>query len=356
MKKDEAIQLQELFKEFIKVSTNGKRIQASGKRITPGVIKNYRNALLLLAEYENSLPAPCRILPINRASLVIIKREKKYWQQFFTGFRKFLYVEKGYYDNYVAGTFKIVKAVFNYLKNVKGIPIGDFHLLFRVMPQLAEPVVLLPEQVHFLIHDGAFATLLPKCLKRTKDIFVFGCITGLRVSDLMALEQKNLSWHGNDCYLAIYTQKTNTYVKIPLPAYCLDIVQRYKKQNKRYLLPRLANTNINKQLKEIGKLAGWDWTLPKYLTSQGKLVEQRVNGQSWKFYQHLSAHTMRRTAITSLLMLGVDEAVVRRISGHAPGSKEFYRYISLAQSYLDCQVKLAHERLNENPAYYKTRQ
>jgi len=48
---------------------------------------------------------------------------------------------------------------------------------------------------------------------------------------------------------------------------------------------------------------------------------------------------MRRTAITTMLSLGVPEAVVRKISGHAPGSKEFYRYVQWAQSYQDAETE-----------------
>ena len=54
---------------------------------------------------------------------------------------------------------------------------------------------------------------------------------------------------------------------------------------------------------------------------------------------------MRRTAITTLLLMGVDECSVRRISGHAPGSKEFYRYVVIIQDYLNASVKQAHYNL-----------
>jgi hypothetical protein len=39
-----------------------------------------------------------------------------------------------------------------------------------------------------------------------------------------------------------------------------------------------------------------------------------------------------------MLSLGMPEQVVRKISGHAPGSKEFYRYVSWAQSYQDMET------------------
>ena len=54
---------------------------------------------------------------------------------------------------------------------------------------------------------------------------------------------------------------------------------------------------------------------------------------------------MRRTAITSLLILGVPEQVVRKISGHAAGSKEFYKYVSIAEAYLSKEVQQAQLKL-----------
>ena len=73
-------------------------------------------------------------------------------------------------------------------------------------------------------------------------------------------------------------------------------------------------------------------------------------GNTWSFYQHITAHTMRRTAITTLLIMGVPENMVRKISGHAPGSKEFYKYIGIAQDYLNEQVRNAYKKLLELPS------
>ncbi|MEO6812421.1 MAG: hypothetical protein ABI172_00715 [Ginsengibacter sp.] len=58
---------------------------------------------------------------------------------------------------------------------------------------------------------------------------------------------------------------------------------------------------------------------------------------------------MRRTAITTLLLLGVEENMVRTISGHSPGSKEFYKYVALVQNYLNQQVIYAHDKLLNLP-------
>ena len=80
----------------------------------------------------------------------------------------------------------------------------------------------------------------------------------------------------------------------------------------------------------------------------GKWIEQKKAGnESWQYFDHISSHTMRRTAITTLLVLGVPEQVVRKVSGHAAGSKEFYKYVSIAQAFLSKEVQQAHNRLSQ---------
>ena len=78
-------------------------------------------------------------------------------------------------------------------------------------------------------------------------------------------------------------------------------------------------------------------------------IEIKTNkNDTYRFYHHITAHSMRRTAITCLLMLGLEEHIVRRISGHAPGSKEFYRYVNISQDYLNDKLKDAYQRLVED--------
>jgi hypothetical protein len=43
--------------------------------------------------------------------------------------------------------------------------------------------------------------------------------------------------------------------------------------------------------------------------------------------------------------MGLDQYLVRQISGHAPNSKEFYRYVSFSQSYVDDKIEEIHRKL-----------
>jgi integrase len=339
------------FDYFIKHSASGRRRTPSGKKIAEGTITGYRHVLLLLKEYEQENKIQICIQLLHRASLRTLKREKNYWSRFFVSFSHFLFRKKGYYDNYVSSVFKTIKTFFNYLQNDKGYITGNYQKLFRIPVQQATPVVISPRQLQFLIANKEFESSLNKYQKRARDIFVFGCTVALRVSDLMNLEKTNVICIESKTFLSVFTQKTGAEVRIPLPEYAVEIIQRYKRKAGRHLLPRLSVSNLNIQIKKLIKQAGWDNPLPKNISLHGRMIELKTDaGSSWPFYKHITAHTMRRTAITTLLILGVPENIVRKISGHAPGSKEFYKYVGLAQDYVNQEVSKAYQKLIELPA------
>lgn len=334
------------FQKFITASASGRRLMPSGKRLRPGSVVQYRCVYDLVAAFEEMEQQPLRILVLNRASLRLIVKEKNYWARFFKKFTAFLWHQKGYYDMYTTSVCKILKTFFNYLSSEKALPIGDFHKKFRIPSEHINPIILSPAQLKYLIIDNEFEKSLPRSLRRTKDIFVFGCTVALRFQDLMQLKKTNLQYTSEGINVILHTQKTGSEIKVPLPGYAIDIVNKYKSKAGRFVLPRLSGTNLNLQIKALIKKAGWDHYSPKIRSRQGEPVEIKTKAkESFRFYDHITVHTMRRTAITTLLLLGVDENTVRKISGHAPGSKEFYKYVVIMQDYLNAKVKEAHRRL-----------
>lgn len=338
-----------LFKTFIVASKSGRRLTASKNKLSAGTIEQYKCVYKLLTEFELKHNTILRIVLLKKQSIVVLKKEKKYWSSFFKNFCQFLYKDKRHFDQYISSVCKVLRTFFNYLIKDKNLPVGNFHHLFRIVMPVYSPIVLEPFQLQFLLQDQGFEQSLPKHLKRTKDIFVFGCTVGLRYADLMKLKKDNIIIAPSGSFLQVYTQKTGTLVKLPLPSYLNPIIDNYKCKAGRFILPRISNVNFNLQIKEVIHRAGWTYALPKIRHRMGKPVELKTKEKNTlRFCDQISAHTMRRTAITTLLMLGVPEQAVRRISGHAPGSKEFYRYIALAEDYVHNHVRKAYEKLIEN--------
>jgi intergrase/recombinase len=58
---------------------------------------------------------------------------------------------------------------------------------------------------------------------------------------------------------------------------------------------------------------------------------------------------MRRTAITTMLRMGMNEINVRLISGHKANSTSFYRYVNYADGFIDEEMDKYYAKLNSIP-------
>ena len=334
-----------LFQKFISNSKTGKRVTPSGKRICSSTLIQYQLVLKLLLQFEEYYATKLRVQVLNKSTQRIFLRERLYWNRFFRRVMVFMY-QKNYFDVYAGGVIKILRTFFNYLIKEECLAIGTFHQHFRIPSQKAFPIVLDPHQLKYLITNTDFRESLNKRLQKINDIFIFGCTVGLRFTDLMRLKKTDIQYTDAGVFAILNTSKTSMQVKIPLPQYAIEVIARYFKKAGRYVLPRISNTNLNLQIKELIEKAGWTYSLPKIRYQLGKPIElKNKSGKGFRFCDHITTHTMRRTAITTLLLMGVQENIVRSISGHAAGSKEFYKYIAVVQSFLNKQVLNAYEKM-----------
>ena len=200
------------------------------------------------------------------------------------------------------------------------------------------------ETLKYVIINSLRVLFWSVCDFKGKDIFVFGSTVALRCSDLMALTQANLLKTDTCYYLSMRSKKTKTFTQVKLPDYAIEIIQRYKKHCKT-LLPKLSCYNLNKYLKELIEKAGFTETIGKRREKMGRLKEIKNGTTSYRFCDLVTTHTMRRTAITTMLTLGVPEHIVRSISGHTAMSKEFFKYVAIAQTYKDQEIDKMHEKL-----------
>ena len=129
-------------------------------------------------------------------------------------------------------------------------------------------------------------------------------------------------------YLKVRSKKTATDTTVLLPAYVIEIIDRFDYPSGN-LLPKISKVNLNKNLEILFEAAGWTNTVGKCRMKDGQAVEHKtISGKEYRFCDLASSHIMRRTAITNMLMMGVPENIVRRISGHSPQSKEFYTFVA----------------------------
>ncbi len=324
----------DLFDKMIRNSKNGRRLQPNGSRISNGTIQNYCFTQKLVKEFQISRNV---ILKVKLApSVRELKVEKSYWKRVYKDFTDFLYHNKGHYDNYVGQTIKNIRVLFNFIESELSLSTGNVQKCLYVRKEEPPIFPLLPEELRFLIKDRVFDEKLSPRLRQVKDFFVFGCTVALRVTDLLKLRVSNLRKVENGLYLQVRTSKTGVDTMIKLPVYATEIIKRSAKYGR--LLPHFNKSNLNKYIKQLLAEAGFTSAVQKIRTIRGKPV-LAGHKDGIRFCDLASTHTMRRTAITTMLSLGVPETIVRKISGHSPGSKEFYRYVRWAQLYQDKETQ-----------------
>lgn len=334
-----------LFKKFISESETGKRLKKNGERITSGSIQNYRAVYNNLERFVGDKDFELRICDAKRLNSREYISEKNYWKKFYRHFTSFLY-KRGCFDNYVGFNIKTIKTFLIYLKYDKDFDTGDFHKLFYVRKQVIEVNVLSVEQLKYLIHNKKFHSKLNKSQTFVKDIFIFGCYTGLRFSDIFKLTENNFVRDDDSLYLRLRSQKTKTFISLKLSQEAISVYKNYNIGTARK--PVFKDTNLsyfNDKLKRIGQIACFNAPVERIREQQGKVKRNTKNQK--KFHEIMSSHMMRRTAITTLLVLGMPEHLVKKISGHSANSKSFGRYVHYAQMFVDKEMDKVHEKLEK---------
>jgi len=332
-----------LFKKFIRESRSGKRQGFNGKRISNGVLNNYAIVYKQICDFEQDSHSTV-VIPLckgnsqaeNRASMV-------QWRKLYTQYTHYLY-QKGCMDNYVGLHIGILRTLFNWAQQYCYLPLRGFSEIFRKTFETIPVVTLSKCRIRQLM-DENWTKELEATMQLTCALFLFGCTVGLRYVDLRALTKGNILIVDDKCYLRSTSQKTKTQVCIKLPMYCIAIIDYYGSTKKLLPFPPLATFNHN--LKKLGELAGWTEPLEKTRMKNKRSVTLKTSrGKSHRFCDQLSSHIMRKTAITTMLMAGVPEHAVRRLSGHTGNSREFQRCVNYSQAFLDAHTDNTFTRLN----------
>ena len=169
-----------------------------------------------------------------------------------------------------------------------------------------------------------------KKLDYVRDIYIFGCSSGLRFSDLTSLSPSNIQGD----FIVLNTQKTRENSMIPLNKYSKAILKKYK-GTVYEPLPKISNQKLNQYIKECCKEVGFDMPMTITRFSGGKRKEF-----SSPKYDLITSHTARKTFTTLSLLMGVPERVVRTITGHKK-EENFKRYVNFTREYEKQQMEKA---------------
>ena len=156
-----------------------------------------------------------------------------------------------------------------------------------------------------------------RTLQRTLDMFLFSCYTGLRFSDIVSITKDNFLFIEDKVWLIYSSVKTDVHVRLPLfllfDGKSLPIYERYKNNPwTLFDMPVSSNSNVNKQLRRICKMANVDKKVSFHTARHTNATLLLYNGANITTVQKLLGHkSVRTTEIYSNIM---DMTVVRDLS------------------------------------------
>lgn len=235
-------------------------------------------------------------------------------------------------SNAVFKLMKKLKAFFAWL-NKKGITANEpFKGVELGREQFGTPYYITMEE-----RDKIAASAMPsKHLETQRDIFIFHCWVGCRISDLMRLTAANIV----DGILTYTPHKTKDegqqtlQARVPISDVAQELIKKYKGQDsKGRLFPFISAQKYNDAIKEIFTIAGITRNVEVRNALTGETEIRPIN-------EIASSHLARRTFCGNLYYQVPDPNIIGKMSGHVEGSKAFARYRKIEDKTLKDAINL----------------
>ena len=154
-------------------------------------------------------------------------------------------------------------------------------------------------------------------LSEIRDLFIIGCWTGLRISDLSRLERDNIK----NGLLSITTKKTRQNVVIPVTRELQSILDKYPEQ-----LPKIpTDQHYNREIKKVCEKAGID-DMVMAEVKKGSLITTAPVPK----HKLVTSHTARRSFATNLYRRGIPSTQLMFLTGHKTEGA-FLKYIKVSK-------------------------
>ena len=157
-------------------------------------------------------------------------------------------------------------------------------------------------------------------LEIQRDIFIFQCLIGCRVSDLIEMTPESII-NGAVEYMPNKTKgERPEVVRVPLNKRALALVKKYKgKDSQGRLFPFISTQKYNDAIKKIFTECEIRRIVTVLNPKTGEEERRPLN-------EIASGHMARRTFVGNLYKKVKDPSLVGALSGHKEGSKAFARY------------------------------
>jgi plasmid stability protein len=298
------ITLFEFIAQFIEDSKSGQRTTDNGKRFSAMTVKSYNNTFNVLKRFQKKYK---RTIDFDTIDL-----------DFYDDLIAYLNKEN-YATNTIGKLVKNVKVFMRVAGDKKLHENFEFqNKRFKKITENTDSIYLRDAEIEqmFRLDLSEYPDL-----EKIRDLFVIGCYTGLRFSDYNKIVPQNIRHNEKGTFLYAKPQKTNERVVIPLHWIVMAVLERNDDR-----IPKLvSNTEMNRGLKQIGKLAGIDELVSIVITRGGLRMDL-----TYKKYELIGSHTARRSFATNMYLADIPPISIMKITGHKT-EMAFMRYIKISQ-------------------------
>lgn len=271
-----------IYDEFIEEKEN----DFSGNAISYSTLKRYKCNKTLLEDFEKKTK--------HKLSL------GKFDEKTFNKFLKFCVENREHSANTVHRNIGLLKTFLLWAFNKK-YSFNNSFVNFKKPPKFrTDEIALNIEQVEKIYaHDFSEK----KKYERIRDLFVFGCVTGMRFGNYSTISKNDVQ---GDFIRVIDLKSKSKNLAIPLNNISKSILEKYE-----YSLPNISNQKMNEYIKEVFKELKFTDEIKKTMKYGDQLVE--INSE---FYKRISSHTARRSFITIMKNKRVPDKVIMSYTGH----------------------------------------
>jgi integrase len=282
-----------------------KYIEEKAPMVSKDQVKDYKTLRKHLTKFKEYSSQPIKFRNLNL--------------KFYNEFMNYLFYKAvkpdgtvGLVTNSAGKVVRMLKGFVNYQMAKGAIPAIDMKN-FKVVEEETDAIYLNETELS-KIYKLNLST--DKELGEIRDVFIVGCYTGLRYSDLSMLRPEHIDQLGG--YINIKQRKVHKAVIIPMIDYVPDILKKYN-----YDLPQIPSYKFNERVKELGEKIK--------LNQKVEIVRKKGNTRVrdiYKKWELISSHTCRRSFCTNMYLSGFPAEELMKISGHKSPAA-FMRYIKV---------------------------
>lgn len=308
---------------YIAECQNGTITRKDGSIKKPSTIRSYNHAINTLENYA-LIAGKIDLLSFNLSNIDDIQKKRALadqWTAYFKGLDNFM-IQRSFLKNSRAIVLHILNSIVKHYASK----------LFIMIPEIPKinytekPIVVLePEFVMKFLNNQLYEKL-EKELRYVWEVSATILVTTMRISDVFSLKWEHMTDRKDGLFLNKMNIKTGGNTNMILPNRLANIFRENMAKHGDIFTPVAKSSRhhivygyMPKLFAMFPELHGNHSTYVMSVDGTRQLLTQPL-------YEWVRPHMLRKTAITSMLVMGIDEQHVKFASGHVFSSKSFEKY------------------------------